>query len=85
MDTFPSTEGRKHDAAMLVDTQLYDSLQAHAFSTAGQPMCVYGDPAYLLRIHLQSPFRHHIVTPQMQAYNFAMSKVCTSVEWLLAI
>ena len=45
-------------------------------------MCVYGDPAYPLRIHLQAPFRERVLTPQMQAYNASMSRVRTSVEWL---
>ena len=47
-----------------------------------QAMCIYGDPAYPLRIRLQAPFRNHALTPQMQAYNAAMSGVRTSVEWL---
>ena len=50
--------------------------------TTGQAMCIYGDPAYPLLIHLQAPFRNHTLTPQMQAYNAAMSGVRTSVEWL---
>lgn len=45
-------------------------------------MCIYGDPAYPLRVHLQAPFRNAVLTPQMQAYNKAMSDVRTSVEWL---
>ena len=32
-------------------------------------MCIYGDPAYPLRIHLQAPFRNRVLTPQMLAYN----------------
>ena len=53
-----------------------------AFDLHGQPMCIYGDPAYPLRIHLQAPFRNRALTPQMQAYNSAMSEVRSSVEWL---
>lgn len=41
-----------------------------------------GDPAYPLRVHLQAPFRQGRLTPQMQAYNDAMSEVRVSVEWL---
>ena len=53
-----------------------------AFDLHRQPMCIYGDPAYPLRIHLQAPFRNLVLTPQMQAYNSAMSEVRSSVEWL---
>ena len=67
---------------MLAESHLYDSLQINAFSTTGEPMCVYGDPAYPLRIHLQAPLRHRVLTPQMQAYNSSMSAGRTSVEWL---
>ena len=45
-------------------------------------LCIYGDPAYPLRVHLQAPYRHRVLTPQMQAYNHFMSAVRSSVEWL---
>ena len=66
---FALTEGKKHDAAMLAESHLYDSLERNAFSTTGEAMCIYGDPAYPLRIHLQAPFRNRVLTPQMLAYN----------------
>ena len=75
-------EGRRHDAGMLRDSHLLKSLQMFAFNLHGKPMCIYGDPAYPLRIHLQAPFRNGVLTPQMQAYNSAMSEVRSSVEWL---
>ena len=43
---------------------------------------LYGDPAYPLRVHLQGPFKGAIITPQMQAFNSAISTVRISVEWL---
>jgi len=66
---------------MLADSGLLNDLQQYAFSATGQAMCLYGDPAYPLRVHLQAPFRNHL-TPQMQAYNTSMSSVRVSVEWL---
>ena len=45
-------------------------------------MSIYGDPAYPLRIHLQAPFRHGVLTPMMEQYNFDMSSVRVTVEWL---
>lgn len=76
------SEGRKHDSGMLADSGLLDNLEQFAFSPTGEPMCIYGDPAYPLRVHLQCPFRNGILTPQMIAYNRAMSSVRVSVEWV---
>ena len=45
-------------------------------------MYIYGDPAYPLRVNLQGPFRNAVLTPQMEAYNEAMSSVRSSAEWL---
>ena len=67
---------------MLADSGLLPELERMAFSPTGQPMCVYGDPAYPLRMHLQAPFRGGHITPQMQAYNEAMSTVRVTVELL---
>lgn len=67
---------------MLADSGLLNDLGRYAFSPTGTPMCVYGDPAYPLQIHLQAPFRQARLTPQMEAYNTAMSTVRTSVEWI---
>ena len=53
---FHFSEGRKHDAGMLRESGLLPMLQRNAISLTGQPLCVYGDPAYPLRVHLQAPF-----------------------------
>ena len=47
MLTFLLLEGEKHDAGILRESQLLCYLERHAFSTAGNPMCLYGDPAYI--------------------------------------
>lgn len=65
---------------MLGDSGILQDLDQHAFSTTGQAMCLYGDPAYPL--HLQSPFRDAQLTPEMQAYNKSMSATRVSVEWV---
>ena len=67
---------------MLDMSGLYADLTQFAFSPTGQEMCIYGDPAYPLRIHLQCPFRHGVLTRQMEEFNTSMSSVRTSVEWL---
>ena len=46
--------------------------------------CVYGDPAYPLRIHLQAPFRVGVLTRQMEIFKEKMSALRESVELLFA-
>ena len=67
---------------MLADSGLLQQLEHYAFSRAGEPMALYGDPAYPLRVHLQVPYRCAGMTPRMEEYNKAMSAVRISVEWL---
>ena len=45
-------------------------------------MCIYGDPAYPLRVHLQAPFRDGQITPEMEEFNRSMSSVQVAVEWI---
>ena len=45
-------------------------------------MCIYCDPAYLLRVHLQAPFRDGQITPEMEEFNRSMSSVQVAVEWI---
>ena len=68
---------------MLVDSNLLHELEQNALSPTGEPMCVFGDPAYpFVRVHLQAPFRHGILTPMMEGYDAEMSSVRVTVEWL---
>ena len=66
---------------MLLDSGLLNDLEQHAF-VDGQPMCLYGDPAYPLRVHLQAPYRRENQTPEMAAFNKSMSTARVSVEWI---
>lgn len=76
-------EGRRHDSTMLYHSGLLTDLRRSAWSAAnGQPLCIYGDPAYPLSLHLQAPFRNPVLTPQMSEFNARMSEVRVSVEWL---
>ena len=67
---------------MLADSGLLRDLEQHAFSTTREPVALYGDPAYPLRVHLQVPYRGAGITLRMELYNKAMSAVRMSVEWL---
>eukprot|EP00794_Sanderia_malayensis_P002103 gene2103-2388_t len=70
------------------DYQLYcycllPELEQHSFAPSGQALCIYGDPAYPHRIHLQCPYeRRAPLTEQQQAFNQSMSRVRVSVEWV---
>ena len=66
---------------MLLDSGLLNDLEQHAF-VDGQPMCLYGDPVYPLRVHLQAPYRRENLTPEMAAFNKSMSTARVSVEWI---
>ena len=66
---------QKGRCTMLAESGLYNNLQQFAFSTHGEPMCIYGDPAYPLRVHLQAPFRHRTIVQDMQDFNRSMSQV----------
>lgn len=79
---FPPPEGRRHDAGMLRMSGLLTELNRHAHSPTGRPLCIYGDPAYPLRIHLQAPYRNAQITAEQQIFNSSMSTVRTAVEWV---
>ena len=74
-------EGKRHDSTMLYQSGLLQSLTQHAIYN-GNPLCLYGDPAYPLGIHLQGPFKDRQLSPEMQRFNKAMSAVRVSVEWV---
>ena len=74
-------EGRRHDSTILQESGLLQNLRRVAHHD-GQPLCLYGDPAYPLNVHLQAPFPTRGITHEMEAYNKAMSAVRVSVEWM---
>lgn len=46
------------------------------------PLCIYGDLAYPLRLHLQQPFREAPLTAPMEQFKRSTSTVRISVEWI---
>lgn len=58
---------------MLTDSTLLDLL--YADSPLGDSFCLYGDPAYPLRIRLQAPLKARALTPLMMGFNKSMSTV----------
>ena len=76
-------EGRRHDSAILAMSGLLLQLEDYSFSPAGQALCIYGDPAYPHRIHLQRPYeRRAPLSEEELAFNQSMSEVRVSVEWV---
>ena len=74
-------EGKRHDSAILHQSGLLVDLQGAAWHN-NQPLCIYGDPAYPLSVHLQTPYQGQNLTPNQKNYNKAMSQVRVTVEWL---
>ena len=75
-------EGKRHDSGMLADSGLLNQLQQHSYGQNGRALCIYGDPAYPLRVHLQSGFKGANITQQQMLWNKAMSEARVSVEWI---
>eukprot|EP00794_Sanderia_malayensis_P001370 gene1370-biopygen1120 len=76
-------EGKRHDSALLAMSGLLPQLEQYSFSPTRQALCIYGDPAYPHRLHLQCPYeRRAPLTEQQQAFNRSMSQVRVSVEWV---
>ena len=60
---------------------LLNQFSQYSFSPDGQPVSIYGDPAYPPRVYLQCPFaKRPNLTDAEQAYNRSMSRVPISAE-----
>ena len=79
---FSPAEGQKHNSGMLGDSGLCTQLQQYARGQNHSVLCLYGDPAYLLRPQLLGPFKGAGVTQIQLEWNQAMSKVRINVEWI---
>ena len=78
-------EGSRHDAGMLKDSGLLNDLSRVGFNTRGEVLCLYGIQHYPLRPNLMRPYCRGdvpVLTPEMEAFNTAMSSMRVSVEWL---
>ena len=79
---FGPEEGKRHDSGMLADSGLLHQIQLYSFTPNDVPLCIYGDPAYPLRIHLQAGFKGANLAPLQRQWNKRMSKTRVSVEWV---
>ena len=68
---------------MLATSGFLQDLQRFSNCTVtGNPLFVYGDPAYPIRARLQRPYKGGVLTPAQQDFNTSMSTVRPSVEWI---
>jgi hypothetical protein len=84
MHVFGPVEGRRHDLTVYRQSGLEAILEAH-FWTPGpnrQQLFIYGDPAYTVGPHILSPYKGSSVTAEQSMFNYRMSRVRESVEWL---
>eukprot|EP00794_Sanderia_malayensis_P004312 gene4312-biopygen3500 len=79
---YGTIERKRHDARLLRVSGIIELLEVHSNRLEGTPVCIYGDPAYPLRPHLQVPFKNNASTAEQPAYNEGMYKVRVSVEWV---
>jgi hypothetical protein len=56
---FGPMEGRRHDATLLKESGLTDTLEKHFWGLNGERYYVYGDPAYQTAGHIMSPYKGH--------------------------
>lgn len=74
-------EGRKHDAAILRDSNLYAQLE-ECTVFENENFVLYGDKAYGIRELLLCPYPDRPnMPPQYQEFNLRMSGVRSAVEW----
>ena len=75
---------RRHDAGMLWDSQLLQSLQMFALDLHGQPMCIYGETAYPLEDPPAGTFLQSSVNSSNAGIQFSnewSSFFCGVVVW----
>ena len=62
-------EGKRHDSAMLAMSGILNQMQQYSVNLEGEILCVYGDPAYPLRPHLQAPYKGAGLAPDQLSWN----------------
>ena len=78
-------EDKRHDSGMLMDSGLLYQLEQYSFGQNQRSSCIYRDPAYPLRVHLQAGFKVAQLSQQQIDWNSRMSEmseVRASVGWI---
>ena len=74
---YGAVEGIKHDYTLLAMSNLLQDLSQVSYGVNGQLLCLFGDPVYPMRIHLQSVAH---INQQQRDFNKSMSQVRVTVE-----
>ena len=75
-------ESKRHDSHRLMDSDFLNQLQQYSFGQNQSSLCIYGDPAYPLRVHIQAGFKGARLSQQQVDWNTRISEVRVSVEWI---
>ena len=75
-------EGRRHNSGMLAESNLLPLLQQDFHRANGSLLCIYGDPAYPLRAHLQRSVEDNHFPQEQKDFIKSMKTVRVSVEWV---
>ncbi|VEN41877.1 unnamed protein product [Callosobruchus maculatus] len=74
--------GRRHDAAMFTESNLYNELERMAVFPNEDKYILYGDQAYGIRELLWTPYTNRInIEPHQQEFNNLMRRLRLTVEW----
>lgn len=72
--------GRRHDVALLGESNLTQYMQEWFNDALGNPYYIYGDPAYQISPWLMTPFKGQL-TDEQKEFNTDMSSCRVTVEW----
>ena len=75
VNLYDPVEGRRHNCALLAMSNLLQDLREFPYGVNGQVLCLFGDPAYSIRRHLQSLFCGAHLNQQQRDFNKSMSQV----------
>jgi hypothetical protein len=73
--------GPRADPEMLRQSNLLQVLKNECVDADGTHWNLYGDKGYYNTAHVIAPFKGRSLSEKEQAFNSAMSKIRTSVEW----
>ncbi|KAJ8930730.1 hypothetical protein NQ314_016436 [Rhamnusium bicolor] len=76
-----SYPGRRHDAGIFRDSELYEQLERVAAFQNGSRFVLFGDQAYGIRELLLCPYPGRGVNEAQRNFNTSMSVVLQAVEW----
>lgn len=54
---FGPIEGRRHESAMVAQSQILQQVHVHSFESNNNTLCFYGDRAYTIRTQIYGPFQ----------------------------